>query len=104
MLGILLDQLVSSGKFKAMVVRYSFYTFNGILGGIFMNDIIRILFGDVDLKHQYQCMIAAAVGGSGYLWDRLALFGDKENNVFLGLGLGIGHYWSELSEQGKRII
>lgn len=103
MLGILLDQLMSSGKLKALIVRYAFYSFNGILGGIFMNDIIRILFGDVNLKHSYQYLIAGTIGGSGYIYRPLSFFGDPNNNLALGAGVALGHYWAELSEKGEKI-
>lgn len=103
MIGMILDQLVTSGRFKELVVRYSFYTFNGILAGIFLNDIIRLLYGDFNEKHNFQFMIAGAVAGSGYLIPNIALFGDKNNNLFLGGGLALGHWWSELSEKGEKI-
>ena len=101
MLGIMLDQLV--GRFKELVVRYSFYAFNGIVGGIFMNDIIRIIFGDFELKYPYQYMLAGIVGSSGYVLPEVAFFGDKNNNMFLGMGLALGQYWSNLSQKGEKI-
>lgn len=103
MLGILLDQIAASGKYKELVVRYSFYTFNGIILGVFLNDIVRILFGDFELKSPYQYAIAGLVGSSGYVLQPLAFFGDKNNNLFLGGGMMLGHWWSQLSESGKKI-
>lgn len=100
MLGILLDQVAEKGRYKELVVRYSFYTFNGLIIGIFFNDIVRILFGDFSLKHHYQYLLAAAVAGSGFVYP---LFNDKNNNLFLGGGFALGHWWSELSESGKKI-
>ncbi len=89
MFSLILDRILK-GKFKDDVIRLSFFTFQGLLGSVVINDVFRILFGDFREKEALQYGIATIVVVAPSLSDKLMIFGKKSNNYALGFGLGIG--------------
>lgn len=104
MLSLVIDRLVKTGALRDAIVKYSFFAFNGLLGGILINDLIRILYGDYDNKFQSQLGAAALIGASGYLYDGFKLFDDRNNNVALGAGFATGSYFADQTQHGRKIL
>ena len=104
-LSLILDQFLKNrGGTRTTIVRLGFFTFQGILAGILMNDILRLLYGDFEGKANYQYGIAAAVAISPYVLPELTLMKEKSNNVTMGIGMGIGTYMANRTEHGEPIV
>lgn len=97
MIGLIIDQFLKGNALRDTVVRYSFFSFNGLLAGVFLHDLLRILFAKVDEKYEYG--LGAATLASGHVIPELAIFGDANNNTFLGGGMLVGTFWSAQTEK-----
>ncbi len=103
MLSLMVDHILKGNKLRDTVVRASFFLFNGVLVGVTLNDLIRILFGDMEKKEEIEYAISGLVAVSPYVYDRLALMGANSNNLFLGSGMAIGTMFANRSEEGKKV-
>ena len=104
MLSLILDYFLQGNKLRDVIVRVGFFLFNGVLVGVTINDLIRILFGDMEKKVEIEYGIAGIIAASPYIYDKLALMGAKSNNVFLGSGMALGTMFANRSEEGKKVI
>lgn len=103
-LSLLIDQILKGrGSTRTTVVRLAFFTFQGILAGILMNDVMRLLYGDFEGKENFQYGISGAVAISPYIISELTLMKDKTNNLTMGAGMGIGTWMANLTERGEPI-
>ena len=100
MFNLILDAVLKNSKIRDTVVRLSFFTLNGILAGIFMNDLTRIFIGEIPNKHIYEYLISGGVGASGLV---LPIFGKPINNLMLGAGMVIGTFWADITEESNSI-
>ena len=104
MLSILIDRYLKNPKLHNMLIKYSFFAFNGITTGIVFNDIIRVFYGDFQDKSKVGYILAAGAVASGFIDKRLTIFSDPNNNIAFGGGFLIGNYWANRSEKGKEIV
>lgn len=104
MISILLDYIFKSPVLKQKVVRYTFFVFQGMLAGILMNDILRILYGDFDKKQAFEYGIAAFVAGVPFIIPQLTIIDHKTNNISLGAGLALGTWMATRTENKQRIV
>jgi len=103
-LSLLIDQVLKGrGSTRTTIVRLGFFTFQGILAGILINDIIRLLYGDFDGKSNFQYGIAGAVAAAPFIIPELTLMKDKTNNLTMGAGMGIGTWMANRTEHGQPI-
>src|SRR4051812_45112324 len=101
-LSLLIDQILKGrGSTRTTIVRLGFFTFQGILVGILMNDVMRLLYGDFNGKENFQYGIAAAVAVSPYVISDLTLMKEKTNNLTMGAGMGIGSWRASRTEHGE---
>jgi hypothetical protein len=103
MLSLLLDYILKGNKLRDILVRGSFFTLNGILASILLNDIIRVLYGDFHQKRELEYGLAWAIAVSPYLIPQFTLFGHTTNNLAMGLGMGLGTFMANRSEHGHRL-
>jgi hypothetical protein len=89
-LSLILDYLLKNSKLKNEIIRLSFFTFQGLLGSVIINDVFRILFGDFKEKEMIQYGIASVVAVAPYISPKLAVFKKRSNNLALGFGLATG--------------
>jgi hypothetical protein len=99
MLSLIADRLIKNPKLKDTLIRISFFTFQGVLGSVLVNDFIRILFGEFKEKQQVEYGLASAIALAPYVSNSLILMGNKENNLFVGLGMAIGITLANTSEK-----
>ena len=90
MLSLILDYFLRNSKLKNEIIRLSFFTFQGLLGSVIINDVFRILFGEFKEKEMIQYGIASLVVAAPYVSPQLAVFKKRSNNIALGFGLGVG--------------
>ena len=104
MLSLIMDYFLAKNRIRDTIVRASFFLFNGVLAGVTLNDLLRILFGEIENKEQVQYGISGAVAVAPYIWDRLTLMGAKSNNVFMGSGMALGTMFALRSADHKKVI
>lgn len=104
MLSLLVDRYIKNPKLHNMLIKYSFFVFNGLTTGIVFNDIIRVLYGDFRDKSKVGYAMGAGIMVSGFIDKRLTIFSDPNNNAAFGGGFLVGNYWANRSEKGKEIL
>lgn len=104
MLGILLDQLLKKNRFRDAIVRNSFFVFNGLIGGLLINDLIRILYGDFDGKQKIEYGLSGFVGISPFIIPQFTLFDNKSNNIAMASGMALGTYMANRTEHKEPIV
>lgn len=67
-----------------------------------MNDVFRLLFADFEQKPFVEYGVSGITAVSGYMFN-LPLFKNNQNNLFLGTGMMIGSFWSNLTEEKKPV-
>lgn len=100
MLSIILDQFIKKSKFRDNLVRASFFTFQGIVGSILLNDILRILYGNFEHKKIVEYGIIGAISVMPNISNKLVLMENKTNNYFMSFGMIIGLQLCDISERG----
>lgn len=111
----LLNKLNKATKRK--IVESAFFTFNGLLFGILLNDIFKLLGGsqlnntpagfrlinhEVMQDEYYGYLISAGTGLVGII-PQLQINNKWTNNAALALGMSVGVYYANASEQGKYV-
>lgn len=71
---------------------------NGVLIGILLNDVLRLLFADFTQKEMLEYSVSGLTAASGYVFG-LPLLNNKENNLSLGSGMALGTLWANMTEQ-----
>lgn len=104
MIGILLDRLLKNNRFRDTIIRHSFFLFNGIIGGILLNDLLLLLYGNFENKEHLQYGIGAGIMAAPTISDRLILFNNPSNNLSMGAGAIIGTYMVNRSENKEGLI
>jgi hypothetical protein len=92
-----------NNKSRDHLVRFSFFVFQGLLGSILLNDVLRVLLGDFNEKKLVQYGMAVLVASAPFIYSKLTILGKKENNVYMGLGMTIGAILSNVSEDKKGV-
>jgi hypothetical protein len=101
---------------KAKLVESAFFTFNGMLFGVLLNDIFKMLGGDLNTSKTgyrlynhdvmqdelYGYLISLGTATTGIL-PFLQIYHKWTNNIALGLGMAVGVFYSNTSEQGKYV-
>lgn len=98
MIGLILDRLLKTGKLRDTIVRHSFFLFNGIVGSIILNDLLLLLYGDDDGKHDLQYILSTAIIAGPLVSPKFTILGNYSNNIMLGSGFFLGTYLSNRSE------
>lgn len=101
MLSIILDHTIRNQQLKNNVARLSFYGFYGVLGGLVINDFIRLCFGDLDYKEMLEVLLAAFMIGAPYAHPKMIVAQRATNNVAMGVGMLIGTALAYFSEEKK---
>jgi hypothetical protein len=100
MFSILLDHtsIAKNKKLKETLIRGAFFVFQGLLASILLNDSLRILYGDFDSKPLVEYGVATLVTISPYISPRFHLMGRAQNNYAMGIGMTIGTWLANQSE------
>ena len=120
MLGLLLDYLLFrklNHATRGKLVEGAFFTFNGIILGVLINDIFKMFGGQTFnqtpvgfnfLGHEmmkdelYGYMISSAVSLTGII-PLLQIYHKWTNNIALSIGMNAGVAYANLSEAGKYV-
>ena len=120
MLGLILDYLLFrklNHATRGKLVEGAFFTFNGILLGVLINDIFKMFGGDTFNKtpvglnllgHEvmkdelYGYLISSAVSTTGII-PFLRIYNKWTNNLALSIGMNAGVAYANLSEAGKYV-
>lgn len=105
MLGILLDRLLKNNKFRDTIIRHSFFLFNGMIGGLLLNDLLLLLYGNFEDKEYLQYGVGVGVMSLPTITGgRLILFDNASNNISMGAGIMLGTYLANRSENKEPLI
>ena len=75
--------------------------FQGLLFSILLNDAFRILWGDFGAKPVIEYGVASAVTLAPLLSNRLVILDHAQNNYYMGLGMMLGTWLANKSEEKK---
>jgi hypothetical protein len=107
MLSIILDQFIKKGnnnKTRDIVVRTSFFVFQGLLASILINDLLRVLYGTFEHKSLLEYGLAGVIALSPYVINKFTLMHDKKNNMSMSIGMIIGTWLANSTEYGVKLL
>lgn len=111
---VLLNKLNKATRSK--LIEGAFFTFNGLLVGVLINDIFKLLGGNINttptgirlFNHElmkdelYGYMISIGAGVTAIL-PNLQIYHKWTNNVAFSLGMNFGIYYANTSEARKYV-